>query len=74
MRADGARVLAEVRPWLPLELERLDASVWRPVGRSVGSLDRQVQPGSYRVSVVGGDDFAPAVTHPVEIRVRITGP
>jgi SpoIID/LytB domain protein len=74
MRADGARVLAQVRPWLPLQLERLDDETWRLVGRSVGSLDRQVRPGSYRVSVLTGDDYLRAVTHPVEVRVRVIGP
>lgn len=70
---DG-KLRALVSPYLPLRVERLTARAWRPVARSVGSFDRRLRPGSYRVAVAGGAAYASAVTRPVSLRMSVSGP
>jgi hypothetical protein len=74
VQASGSRLEAQVKPYLPLQVERLTHKEWRPVARANGSFDRRLDPGSYRVSVLGGTRYAPVVSTPVALRVKIAGP
>ena len=73
-KAVGATLRAVVSPYLPLQVERLTHKQWRPVARSLGSFDRRIGPGSYRVAVLGGNAYAPTVSRPVSVRLRVSGP
>jgi stage II sporulation protein D len=72
--AVGATLRALVAPYLPLRVERLTHRAWRPVARAVGTFDRKLAPGSYRVAVAGGTSYASVVSRPVSVRLRVTGP
>jgi stage II sporulation protein D len=74
VQADGSRLHALVKPYLPLQVERLTHRAWRPVARADGSFDRRLEPGSYRVAVLGGSRFAPALSRPVALHVSVAGP
>jgi hypothetical protein len=50
---------------LPLQVQRLTQNAWRSVARTTGSFKRSLKPGSYRVKVLGGADYSPAVSRPV---------
>jgi stage II sporulation protein D len=68
LHADGTRLHVVVSPRLPLLVQRLTRSAWRPVARATGSFDRALRPGSYRVSVAGSVGYAAAVSQPVGLR------
>ena len=68
LSADGAKLRVHVSPRLPLQVQRLTDARWRPVARGTGTFDRTLKPGSYRVAVLGGPAYAPAVTAPVSVR------
>ena len=74
VRARGQSLHAVVSPSLPLQVQRLTRRRWRPVASSRGVFDGTLRPGSYRVAVLGGSAFAPAVTRPVAVRAHATGP
>ena len=65
LRADGRTLRVLVSPSLPLQVQRLTQNAWRPVARTTGSFKRLLRPGSYRVRVLGGADYSPAVSRPV---------
>jgi stage II sporulation protein D len=65
LRADGRTLRVLVSPRLPLQVQRLTQNAWRPVARTTGSFKRSLKPGSYRVKVLGGVDYSPAVSRPV---------
>jgi len=65
LRADGTSLHVSVAPRLPLQVERLTNREWRPVARGDGIFDRTMRPGSYRVSVPGGNAYVAAVSAPV---------
>ena len=67
LQADGAKLHVKVAPSLPLRVERLTRSAWRPVATSTGRFDRSLRPGSYRVEVIGGEAYASSVSRPVAI-------
>ena len=56
-----------VSPRLPLQVQRLTQNAWRPVARATGSFKRSLKPGSYRVKVLGGVDYSPAVSRAVGV-------
>lgn len=68
LRASGTKLRVHVAPALPLQVQRLTESAWRPVVRSTGSFAGTLRPGSYRVTVLGGQLYAPAVSRPVGLR------
>ena len=68
LSTDGPKLRVHVSPRLPLQVQRLTDAHWRPVARSTGSFDRKLKPGSYRVAVLGGPAYAPAVSAPVSVR------
>jgi hypothetical protein len=68
LRASGTKLRVHVAPALPLQVQRLTESAWRPVVRSTGSFAGRLRPGSYRVTVLGGQLYAPAVSRPVGLR------
>jgi len=68
LRADGTKLRVLVTPRLPLRVERLTKSEWRPVARSTGTFARSLRPGSYRVAVAGRTSYASAVSRPVALR------
>jgi stage II sporulation protein D len=74
VQADGSRLRAQVKPYLPLQVQRLTRRAWLPVARADGSFDRRLKPGSYRVAVLGGSRFAPTLSRPVALHVSVTGP
>ena len=65
LRADGTSLHVSVAPRLPMQVERLTNSEWRPVARADGRFNRTLRPGSYRVSVGGGGAYAATVSAPV---------
>jgi stage II sporulation protein D len=68
LQASGTKLRVRVAPALPLQVQRLTQSAWRPVVRSTGSFAGTLRPGSYRVAVPGGQLYAPAVSRPVGLR------
>src|SRR5262249_58714701 len=58
LQAEGTKLHVKVAPSLPLRVERLTRSAWRPVASSTGRFDRALRPGSYRVEVLGSDAYA----------------
>jgi len=68
LRADGTKLRVLVTPRLPLRVERLTKSEWRPVARSTGTFARSLRPGSYRVEIAGGTSYASAVSKPIALR------
>jgi hypothetical protein len=67
LRADGRTLRVLVTPRLPLQVQRLTQNAWRPVARTTGSFKRSLKPGSYRVKVLGGVDYSPAVSRSVGV-------
>ena len=65
LRADGTSLHVSVAPRLPLQVERLTNSEWRPVARGDGAFNRTLRPGSYRVSVPGSNSYVATVSAPV---------
>ncbi len=65
LRAVGTSLHVSVAPRLPLQVERLTNSEWRPVARADGMFDRTLRPGSYRVSVRGGSSYVATISAPV---------
>jgi stage II sporulation protein D len=65
--AGAGRLRADVRPRLPLQIERLTRSAWRPVARGNGRFDRPVRPGSYRVRVLGDLHYGREISAPVAV-------
>jgi stage II sporulation protein D len=65
LRADGRTLRVLVSPRLPLQVQRLTQNAWRPVARTTGSFTRLLRPGSYRVRVLGGTAYSPAVSRAV---------
>jgi hypothetical protein len=74
VHADGAKLRARVSPRLPFEVQRLTGSAWRPVAHGTGSFDRTLRPGSYRVAVQGGTDYASLVSQPVGLHAGPPAP
>lgn len=74
MRAEGTKLRVLVVPRLPLQVERLSRTAWRPVARSTGSFDRSLRPGSYRVAIAGGPSYLSSVTRPIGLHTRQLGP
>ena len=72
--ADGTKLRALVSPRLPFEVQRLTKSNWQLVARAMGSFDRTLRPGSYRVAVQGGAAYASFVSQPVGLHIRAVGP
>jgi stage II sporulation protein D len=56
-----------VTPRLPFEVQRLSRQAWRAVATVDGLFRRTVTPGSYRVRVLGGADFAPTTSAPIGV-------
>jgi SpoIID/LytB domain protein len=67
LRTDGAKLRVLVAPRLPLQVERLTQSRWKPVARSTGTFDRALRPGSYRVAVLGGPAYVSSISKPVAL-------
>jgi SpoIID/LytB domain protein len=65
--ANGARVRARVSPALPLQVERLTNRQWRTVARARGVFDRNLRPGSYRITVRGTSRYAGETSAPVAV-------
>ena len=65
--AKGARLRAQVRPALPLQVERLTNRRWRAVASARGVFDRTLRPGSYRVTVRESARYAGQVSAPVAV-------
>jgi SpoIID/LytB domain protein len=65
LSAVGTSLHVSVAPRLPMEVERLTNSEWRPVARADGLFDRTLRPGSYRVSVRGGSSYVATISAPV---------
>jgi stage II sporulation protein D len=74
LSAEGQKLRVRVSPRLPLQVQRLTDARWRPVAKGTGTFERALKPGSYRVAVLGGAAYAPAVTAPIAVRVRSLGP
>ena len=74
LTADGPKLRVRVSPRLPLQVQRLTDARWRPVARGTGTFDGALKPGSYRVAVLGGPAYVPAVTAPISVRVSAVGP
>ena len=68
LREQDGRLVARVAPRLPLQVLRLTRKQWRLVARSRGTFDRRLRPGSYRVAVLGGREYLPAVSAPIALR------
>jgi SpoIID/LytB domain protein len=68
LRADGNKLRVLVSPRLPLQVQRLTRNAWRPVARTTGSFNRSLRPGSYRVKVLGGVEYASALSRPVGVK------
>jgi hypothetical protein len=64
----GSLLHALVRPWLPLQVERLTHRHWRTVARARGVYDAHLRPGSYRVTVDGGTRYENEISRPVSLR------
>jgi SpoIID/LytB domain protein len=56
-----------VTPRLPFQVQRLSEQSWRAVATGDGAFRRTVKPGSYRVRVLGGLDFASTTSAPVGV-------
>jgi hypothetical protein len=67
-------VHASVAPSMPLQVQRLTRSRWRPVANSRGVFNGALRPGSYRVAVRGDSSYASAVTRAVSVRRTATRP
>jgi stage II sporulation protein D len=65
--ADGVRLRARVSPALPLQVERLTNRRWRAVASARGVFDRNLRPGSYRVTVRGSSRYAGEISAPVAV-------
>jgi len=65
--ADGGRLRARVSPALPLRVERLTNRQWRAVASARGVFDRNLRPGSYRISVRGSVHYAGEISAPVAV-------
>jgi hypothetical protein len=65
---DGTELRVRVSPALPLRVERLTHAQWRPVARARGRFARELEPGSYRVTVPGGARYIAAVSPPFGLR------
>jgi len=65
VEADGTTLRVHVQPALPARVERLTAKQWRPVAAGIGTFRRELEPGSYRVSVRGDSRYLSAVSRPV---------
>jgi SpoIID/LytB domain protein len=74
LEADGTKLHVSVAPRLPLQVQRLSRSKWRPVARSTGTFDRELRPGSYRVAIEGGSSYVSSVTKPVALHTQQRGP
>ena len=74
LTANGANVHASVSPSMPLQVQRLTRSRWRPVANSRGVFNGALRPGSYRVQVRGDSSYASAVTRPVSVHRAATAP
>jgi hypothetical protein len=74
LTANGANVHASVAPSMPLQVQRLTRSRWRPVANSRGVFNGALRPGSYRVAVRGDSSYASAVTRAVSVRRTATRP
>jgi stage II sporulation protein D len=59
---DGTQLRVRVSPALPLRVERLTDARWRPVARARGRFARELEPGSYRVTVAGSARYLAAVS------------
>jgi hypothetical protein len=68
LREQNGRLVVRVAPRLPLQVQRLTRKRWRLVARSRGTFDRHMRPGSYRVAVLGGREYLPAVSAPIALR------
>ena len=65
---DGTELRVRVAPALPLRVERLTHAHWRPVARATGRFERDLEPGSYRVTVDGGARYLTSVSPPFGLR------
>ncbi len=65
LHADGTSLHVSVAPRLPLQVERLTNSRWRPVASGNGLFNRTLRPGSYRVAVRGSQAYVATVSTPV---------
>ncbi len=74
LQASGTKLHVMVAPRLPLQVQRLSHRKWHPVAETTGEFDRSLRPGSYRVAVLGGPQYAPRVTAPVALHTNVTGP
>lgn len=74
VQTDGAKLQVLVAPPLPMQVQRLTRREWRPVARSTGEFDRTLQPGSYRVAVLGGSEYVSSVSRPVALHTHAIGP
>jgi hypothetical protein len=63
-----------VAPRLPLLVQRLSKRRWTSIARSVGSFERSLRPGSYRVAVLGGAAYVSSTTRPVALHTKQLGP
>ncbi len=68
VRADGSHLHAIVRPALPLQVQRLSHQRWLDVASSRGVFDRDLRPGSYRISVRRDGRYAAQVSEAVSLR------
>jgi stage II sporulation protein D len=67
LKTNGTKLQVFVAPRLPLQVQRLSHSRWKPVARSTGTFDGALRPGSYRVAVQGGSSYVSSVTKPVAL-------
>lgn len=74
LTTNGTKLQVFVAPRLPLQVQRLSHSSWKPVARSTGTFDGALRPGSYRVAVQGGPAYVSSVTKPVALRTQQLGP
>jgi hypothetical protein len=69
LSVDAQELHVQVSPRLPLQVERLTSNEWRPVARANGRFDRQLRPGSYRVTVLGSQSYATATSRAVGLHL-----
>jgi SpoIID/LytB domain protein len=74
LEAEGTKLRVFVAPRLPLLVQRLSHHEWKPIARSLGTFDRSLSPGSYRVAILGGAAYVSSVTKPVALHTKQLGP
>jgi stage II sporulation protein D len=68
LTSENGMLRVAVAPRLPFQVQRLSRQAWRAVATVNGSFRRTVVPGSYRVRVLGGAEYASTTSAPIGVR------